>query len=398
MTDPLAGIVVIAWEQAVAAPLATRHLADLGASVVKIERPGDGDQARHYDGAVEGMSAHFVWLNRGKRSVALDLKDARGRAVLEALLARADVFVRNQGPGAASRLSLDFEQLSPRHPSLVQCAISGYGPAGPYRDRKAYDLLVQGEAGVMALTGSDAHPVKAGIPVADIAAGMYAFSSILAALYARQRDGVGATIEITMLESLTEWVTAAAAVSMYAGREPARMEARHSFIVPYGPYRVADGFVNLAVQNESQWRRLCTDVLASPDLVDDPRFRTNELRLTNRDALESLIEASWRDVPKASLEALLEAADVPFGDLRTLDEVIRHPQLAARDRWAETDSPVGTLRTLLHPMNIAGLSRPRTRIPTLGEDMEEVLREFGLAGATDEAEAERSRPTGRAVP
>ena len=378
MSDPLAGVLVVAWEQAVAAPLASRHLADLGAAVIKIERPGDGDQARHYDGAVEGLSAHFVWLNRGKRSVALDLKDPRGWSALDGLLQRADVFVHNQGPGVADRLRLGFDDLSARYPSLVQCAITGYGPDGPYRDRKAYDLLVQGEAGVMAITGSPERPVKAGIPVADIAAGMYAFASILAGLYARQRDGIGTTIEISMLDSLLEWVTAASYVAMYAGREPARAEARHSFIVPYGPYRVADGFVNLAVQNEAQWRRFCTSVLDRPDLADDPRFRTNELRLRNRDGLEPLIESHWRLMTKAAVEKGLEAADVPFGNLNSLQEVIDHPQLAARGRWTEMDSPVGPLRILTHPMNIAGLSRPRTSIPSLGQDTDDVLREFGL--------------------
>jgi itaconate CoA-transferase len=390
MTDPLAGVVVVAWEQAVAAPLATRHLADLGASVIKIERPGDGDQARHYDGAVDGMSAHFVWLNRGKRSVALDLKDARGRQVLDLLLEHADVFVHNQGPGVADRLKLGFDDLSASHPSLIQCAISGYGPDGPYRDRKAYDLLVQGEAGVMALTGSDDHPVKAGIPVADISAGMYALASVLAALLTRQRDGVGSTIEISMLDSLAEWTTAAAYVAMYAGREPARAEARHSFIVPYGPYRVADGFVNLAVQNEGQWQRLCANVLGLPALEDDPRFRTNELRLANREALEPLIEACWHDVTKSTLEAVLASADVPFGDLRSLSEVVQHPQLAARGRWTETDSPVGPLRTLLHPMNIAGLARRRSSIPSLGQHTEEVLHEFGLTDLSTTNEPSRS--------
>jgi itaconate CoA-transferase len=391
VSDPLAGVLVVAWEQAVAAPLATRHLADLGASVIKVERPGDGDQARHYDSAVKGMSAHFVWLNRAKRSLALDLKDPRGWMVLDRLLERADVFVHNQGPGVADRLRLGFEDLSPRHPALVQCAISGYGPNGPYRDRKAYDLLVQGEAGVMALTGFDDQPVKAGIPVGDIAAGMYALSSILAALYARQRDGRGATIEISMLDSLLEWVTAATYVTMYADREPAREGARHSFIVPYGPYRVADGFVNLAVQNDAQWRRLCAGVLHQEDLADDPRFRTNEIRLLNRDVLEPLIEERWREVTKASLETLLEAADVPFGDLNTLHEVIDHPQLKARHRWSEADSPAGPLRTLLHPMNIAGLSRPRSEIPSVGQHTDEILQEFGLADLMTPDEPSRSR-------
>ncbi|HKB46662.1 MAG TPA: CaiB/BaiF CoA-transferase family protein, partial [Ktedonobacterales bacterium] len=265
---PCAGLRVVAWEHAVAAPLATRHLADLGADVVKVERPGRGDFARDYDSAVNGLSAHFVWLNRGKRSVALDLKEPHGRQAFELLLNRADVFVNNQGPGAAERLGCSYADLRGRNPRLVACAISGYGPDGPHRDRKAYDLLLQGEAGVISLTGTPDSPAKAGISVADIASGMYALSSILAALYQRQTTGQGADIQISMLESLVEWVMPAAYVAQYTGRAPARAGTRQGFIVPYGVYRVGDGSsVNLAVQNEGQWRRLCEIVLRRPDLA-----------------------------------------------------------------------------------------------------------------------------------
>ena len=376
---PLAGLRVVAWEHAVAAPLATRHLADLGADVVKVERPGGGDFARDYDSAVKGLSAYFVWLNRGKRSVVLDLRATDGRRAFDLLLDRADVFVHNQGPGAAERLGCAHAELAARNPRLISCAISGYGPAGPHRDRKAYDLLLQGEAGVMALSGTPDEPAKVGISVADIASGMYAFSSVLAALYQRAQSGRGAEIQISMLEALVEWVMPAAYVTEYTGRPPARTGARHNFIVPYGGYRVGDGStVNLAVQNDGQWRRLCAVVLEHPELADDPRFATNDLRLANRAVLEPLIEAYLGAHTRASTEARLVAADVPFGTINTVADVLHHPQLAARERWFAVDSEVGPLRALHHPLNIAGLPRPPSAVPKLGEHTAEVLAELGL--------------------
>jgi len=370
---------VVAWEHAVAAPLATRHLADLGADVVKVERPGGGDFARDYDSAVNGLSAYFVWLNRGKRSVALDLKDAHHRHAFDVLLDRADVFVHNQGPGAAERLGCTHAHLAARNERLITCAISGYGPDGPHRDRKAYDLLLQGEAGVMALTGTLDEPAKVGISVADIASGMYAFSSILAALYQRTNSGVGAEIQISMLEALAEWVMPAAYVTQYTGRAPARAGARHNFIVPYGGYRVGDGStVNLAVQNDGQWRRLCEVVLRQAELATDPRFATNELRLANREALEPLIESLLADDNRASAEERLTLADVPFGTINELADVLTHPQLVARERWFDISSEVGQLRALHHPLNISGLARPPMAVPALGEHTAEVLAELGL--------------------
>ncbi len=375
---PLSGIRVVAWEHAVAAPLATRHMADLGADVVKIERPGGGDFARDYDSAVRGLSAYFVWLNRGKRSAVLDLKDTRGRRAFD-LLDRADVFVHNQGPGAAERMGCGYAALAERNPRLVNCAISGYGPDGPHRDRKAYDLLLQGEAGVIALTGTPEEPAKVGISVADIASGMYAFCSVLGALYQRSVTGRGADIQISMLEALVEWVMPAAYVADYTGKAPLRAGARHNFVVPYGDYRVGDGSsVNLAVQNDGQWRRLCSVVLRAPELADDPRFVSNELRLRNRDALEPLIESLLRDDTRESVEARLVEADVPFGTLNQVEDVLHHPQLAARDRWFSIDSPVGDLHALHHPMNIIGLDRPPSSVPALGQHTQEVLAELGL--------------------
>ncbi|HEY2596832.1 MAG TPA: CaiB/BaiF CoA-transferase family protein, partial [Chloroflexota bacterium] len=360
---PLTGIRVVAWEQAVAAPLATRHLSDLGADVIKVERPGQGDFARAYDSAVRGLSAYFVWLNRGKRSVVLDLKDPSGRRAFDLLLDRADVFVHNQGPGAAERLGCAYADLEPRNPRLIACAISGFGADGPHRDRKAYDLLLQGEAGIMDITGTPEAPAKIGISVADIASGMYAFSSILGALYRRATTGEGAEIQISMLEALVEWTMPAAYVAEYTGHSPARTGARHNFVVPYGGYRVGDGgSVNLAVQNDGQWRRLCAIVLRQPELADDPRFATNELRLKNRDDLEPLIEWLLADDTRASAEARLVEADVPFGTVNTLADVLNHPQLEARGRWFDVDSPVGDLRAFHHPMNIVGLERPPMRV------------------------------------
>lgn len=362
-----------------AAPLATRHLADLGADVVKVERPGRGDFARDYDSAVNGLSAHFVWLNRGKRSIVLDLKQGVDRRAFDALLERADVFIHNQGPGAAERLGCTYADLKARNPRLIWCAISGYGPDGPHRDRKAYDLLLQGEAGVISLTGTPRDPAKVGVSVADIASGVYAFSSVLAALYQRQTTGRGAEIQISMLESLVEWVMPAAYVASYAGRSPARAGARHNFIVPYGGYRVGDGTsVNLAVQNEGQWQRLCEIFLRRPALSADPRFVTNELRLANRAELEPLIESLLAHDTRESAEARLAAADVPFGTVNELDDVLRHPQLEARGRWFEIPSPVGDLRAFHHPLNIEGMPRPAGAVPELGQHTQEVLAELGF--------------------
>lgn len=377
---PLAGIRVVAWEHAVAAPLATRHLADLGADVVKVERPDGGDFSRGYDSAVKGLSAHFVWLNRGKRSVVLDLKSEDGKRTFFRLLDTADVFVHNQGPGAADRMGASHAELSATNPRLISCAISGYGPAGPHRDRKAYDLLLQGEAGVISVTGTPEQPAKVGISVGDIASGLYAFSSILAALYQRTTSGRGAEIQISMLESLVEWLTPSAYINLYTGQPPARAGARHNMIVPYGGYRVGDGgSVNLAVQNERQWRRLCEGVLRRPDLADDPRFCSNERRLANREVLEPLIEQLLADDSRAAVEQRLTEADVPFGAVNSVADVLEHPQLAARERWFEVPTSVGPVRGLHHPLNIEGLARPAGRVPELGEHTAEVLAELDSA-------------------
>jgi crotonobetainyl-CoA:carnitine CoA-transferase CaiB-like acyl-CoA transferase len=383
---PLAGIRVVALEQAVAAPFCTRHLADLGAEVIKVERPGDGDFARRYDSVVGGQSSYFVWLNRGKRGLSLNVKHPDGMALIQQLLERADVFVHNQGPGVVERLGLGSAQLRSRYPRLIVCEISGYGSSGPYATRKAFDLLLQGESGLASTTGTPDEPAKVGISIADIASGMYAFSSILAALYRRQVTGQGALIETAMLDCLAEWMSAPAYYWMYGGKKLPRAGMRHNIIVPYGPYRVGDGrAVNLAVQNDGQWRRLCAGVLMRPDLADDERFRTPEARVRNRFELESTIESIFAAHDRATVERLLEEADVPYGSVNEVDGLVEHPQLAARGRWLDVDYESGNVRALDHPLNLSEMPRRADGVPALGQDTEAILAELGLSEAETRA-------------
>jgi crotonobetainyl-CoA:carnitine CoA-transferase CaiB-like acyl-CoA transferase len=373
----LTGITVVSVEQAVAAPFATRQLADLGARVIKVERP-EGDFARAYDRAVRGWSSHFVWLNRSKESVVLDLKTSRGREALSRLLQRADVFVQNLSPGALDRLGFAPEEVSRRYPQLVVCSISGYGSTGPYRDRKAYDLLIQAESGLLSITGTPEEPVKVGISVADIAAGMYALSGILAALYRRERTGRGALLEVSLLDSLAEWMGYPLYYTAYGGHPPARTGAHHATIAPYGPFPTADGVVFLAVQNDREWERFCREVLQRPELARDPRFATNPDRVRHRPALEALIRETFRGLSTAQLTQRLEAADVAYGELRTVQGLLEHPQLAARDRWRRVDSPVGPLLALLPPFSVPAEEPLLGPVPRLGEHTESVLREIGM--------------------
>jgi len=373
----LTGITVVSVEQAVAAPFATRQLADLGARVIKVERP-EGDFARAYDRAVRGWSSHFVWLNRSKESVVLDLKTSRGREALSRLLQRADVFVQNLSPGALDRLGFAPEEVSRRYPQLVVCSISGYGSTGPYRDRKAYDLLIQAESGLLSITGTPEEPVKVGISVADIAAGMYALSGILAALYRRERTGGGALLEVSLLDSLAEWMGYPLYYTAYGGHPPARTGAHHATIAPYGPFPTADGVVFLAVQNDREWERFCREVLQRPELARDPRFATNPDRVRHRPALEALIRETFRGLSTAQLTQRLEAADVAYGELRTVQGLLEHPQLAARDRWRRVDSPVGPLLALLPPFSVPAEEPLLGPVPRLGEHTESVLREIGM--------------------
>lgn len=379
---PLSGIRVVALEQAVAGPLCSRHLADLGADVVKVERPGRGDLARGYDSVVRGQSAYFAWGNRGKRSVALDVTSDGGRASLEALLARSDVFVHNLAPGAIDRLGFDSARVAESWPRLVNCSLSGYGLEGPQTHRKAFDLLVQGEAAVIALTGTPDVPCKVGISVADMCAGVYAVSAILAALYHRERTGTGRFIDVALLDCLAEWTMPPAYHRLYGGQELPRAGSRHNMIVPYGVYRAGTGFVNFAVQTEDQWRRMCDQVLGQPELADDPRFATNAQRVRHRDELEPLIEARFASEEPDEVVARLEAADVPFGTLNDLGGLLEHPQLRARGRWFEADSPGGPVQALRSPLNLVGLEERPGAIPALGQHTEEVLAELRAVSAS----------------
>lgn len=376
---PLQGVTVVSLEQAVAAPLATRHLADLGARVIKVERPGGGDFARAYDGAARGLSSHFVWLNRNKESIALDVKSPGGRRVLRELVARADVFVQNLAPGAAERLGFGPDALLAEHPRLVVCGVSGYGDDGPYRDKRAYDLLVQCETGVPSITGTPEHPAKAGLPVADIAAGMYAYSGILGALFARERTGRGQYLAVSLFEALAEWVGFPLHYTIHGGTQPPRTGLAHSAIAPYGPYRTADGEVFVAVQNEREWARLCADVLGRPEAATDARFATNELRSAHREPLRELIEESFGGTPAETVLARLDAAGIANATLRDIAGLAAHPQLAARGRWAEVDSPVGPLPTLLPVVTVAGQKPRLDRIPAVGQDTAAILAELGHA-------------------
>jgi len=373
----LTGVTVVSVEQAVAAPFATRQLADLGARVIKVERP-EGDFARGYDRAVRGWSSHFVWLNRSKESVVLDLKTDRGREALRRLLERADVFVQNLSPGALDRLGFAPEELGRQHPRLVVCSISGYGSTGPYRDRKAYDLLIQAESGLLSITGTAEEPAKVGISVADIAAGMYAFSGILAALYRRERTGRGAVLEVSLLDALAEWMGYPLYYTAYTGQPPPRTGAHHATIAPYGPFPTKDGVVFLAVQNDREWERLCRQVLGRPELATDPRFATNPDRLAHRRELEEVVCAAFSRHTTQELTAMLAEADVAYGELRTVGGLLEHPQLRVRDRWREVPSPVGPLLALLPPVSLPEEEPFLGPVPELGQHTEAVLREVGL--------------------
>ncbi len=336
MPLPLDGVVVVSCEQAVAAPLTTRHLADLGARVIKVERPGSGDFARDYDDTVHGLSSHFVWLNRSKESVALDLTAPESRDTMMALLARADVFVQNFAPGAAERLGLGVETVRERFPQLVACSISGYGSSGPYRDAKAYDLLIQAEAGLVAVTGTEEHPAKSGVPVADIGAGMYAFSGILAALYERERTGEGSAFEVSLFDALTEWMGFPLYYAAGSGAAPRRTGTSHAAIAPYGAFTAGDGAeVVLAVQNEREWERFCADVLGDAALAVDERFATGSARVENRPALHEAIDAVFGGLTRDQVVERLASAGIANARRRPLtgdDGVLSHPQLSARDR------------------------------------------------------------------
>jgi itaconate CoA-transferase len=371
---PLEGITVVTLEHAIAAPFATRQLADLGARVIKIERPGVGDFARAYDSRARGLSSHFVWTNRSKESLTLDLKHPEAKAILAALVAKADVVVQNLAPGAAARLGLSEEALRPAHPGIILCDISGYGSSGPYRDRKAYDLLIQSEAGFLSVTGTKEEGVKAGISIADIAAGMYAFTGILSALYARQATGKGAHLDISMLESMAEWMGFPMYYAMDNAPPPPRAGAAHATIFPYGPFQAGDGrAVMFGLQNEREWAVFCAKVLDFPALATDPRFDANAKRVANRAELTEIILAAFAELDAAAVVTRLDEAGIANARVRDMAELWAHPQLAARNRWREIASPAGPMPALLAP---AGGDR-MDPIPALGEHTDAILAELG---------------------
>lgn len=382
MIRPLDGITVIALEHAIAAPLATRHLADQGARVIKIERPGVGDFARGYDTRARGLSSHFVWTNRSKESLTLDLKTPEGAGVLTALLGKADVLVQNLAPGAATRMGLGFETLHAAHPKLISCGISGYGPDGPETTRKAYDLLIQAEAGFLSVTGTQDVPSKAGISVADIAAGIYAYSNILAALIQRGRTGLGAQIDVSMLEALAEWTGYPMYYAMDGAEPPARTGASHATIFPYGPFRVADGEILMGIQNTREWEIFCAQILDAPELARDQRFDSNAKRASERAALTQVIETTFASWSAQVVIAKLEAAGIACARMNDMAGLWAHPQLAARDRWREVETPVGALPALLPPGGLAGGEARMDAVPALGAHTGAILNELGYDAAT----------------
>jgi len=384
-TRPLDGITVLTLEHAIAAPLATRHLADLGARVIKVERPGVGDFARAYDETVHGLCSHFVWTNRGKESLALDLKHEAAPEVLHKLLEKADVFVQNLAPGAADRLNLNAETLLRQFPRLVVCDISGYGDNGPYRDKKAYDLLIQSEAGLLSINGTPEEMAKVSISIADISAGMYAYSGILAALLQRGRTGKGSRVEVSLLETMSEWMSFPLYYTNYGGKPLKRSGAAHATIYPYGPFRAGDGkLVILGVQSEREWRIFCEQVLLRAEVADDARFDKNSKRSENRAALAALIHECFAGLSAEQVIARLDQAGIANAHINDMEAVWNHPQLQARDRWREVDSPVGALRMLMPPPLNSEFEPDMGSIPALGEHSAAILDELGYPAATIE--------------
>jgi len=379
---PLDGITVVSLEQAVAAPFATRHLADLGARVIKIERPGVGDFARDYDQTVKGLSSHFVWLNRSKESLTLDVKHEKAKEILDRLIGRADVFIQNLAPGAAGRLGLSAEALLPRYPRLIVCDISGYGDSGPYAEKKAYDLLVQSEAGVLSVTGTPDTPSKVGISIADIATGSYAYSGVLTALLQREKTGAGGRIEVTMLEALGEWMGYPLYYTHFSGAAPPRTGPDHATIVPYGRYLSGDGkSVMLGLQNEREWAVFCDQVLGQPALAADSRYDSNFKRNERRAEVVALIEKVFSELTAEQIVSKLDAAGIANSSVNTPEEVWQHAQLAARNRWREMGSPKGKLPTLLPPATHDAFEARIGPVPEVGEHTEQILVELGYSAA-----------------
>lgn len=376
---PLAGITVVALEQAVAVPFATRQLADLGARVIKIERPEKGDFARGYDDTVRGMSSYFVWLNRSKESLTLDLKAPLAREALRRLLATADVCIQNLAPGAMERLGFGTGRLRTEFPRLVVCDVSGYGGGGPFAKRKAYDLLIQCEIGLVSIAGTQEDPAKVPISIADIAAGMYAFSGILVALYQRLKDGKGRSLEISLLEALGEWMGYPFYYTFYGGIPPARTGSRHASIAPYGAFSTSDGSLFIGIQNSREWLVFCNEILELPDLADDPRFATNVNRVRHESELTLLLNESLRKLPVSLLTSRLDRSGIAYSSLNSIHQWISHPQLQARQRLQTVCSPVGSLQALLPPINLEGFTPRMDPIPALGEHTASILSSLGFS-------------------
>ena len=375
---PLDGITIVALEHVIAAPFATRQLADLGARVIKIERPGAGDFARHYDERAKGMSSHFTWVNRSKESLTLDLKQEGALIILKQLLQKADVFVQNLAPGAAARMGLSPEALQALNPKLIYCNLSGYGEDGPYRDKKAYDLLIQSEAGLLSITGTPDEPSKAGISIADIAAGMYTYTNIMAALLLRQKTGKGSVIDVSMLEALGEWMGYAMYYSTDGASPPPRTGATHATIYPYGPFKAGDGkTIMLGLQNEREWALFCEKVLGQPELANDPRFDKNFKRNENRIELSKIILDRFANLTSEQVIAKLDEAQIANASLNDMHQFWDHEQLKARQRWVSVDSPKGEIPALLPPGLNNTYQYRMDKIPSVGEHTVAILKELG---------------------
>ena len=379
---PLSGLSVVTLEHAIAAPFCTRQLADLGARVIKVERPGVGDFARAYDHRTRGLASHFVWTNRSKESLTLDLKQAAAQEVLAELIARADVLVQNLAPGAAARMGLSWDTLHAKHPGLIVCDISGYGADGPCRDKKAYDLLIQSEAAFLSVTGTPDEPSKAGISIADIAAGMYAYTGILSALLQRNLAGEGSHVEVSMLEALSEWMGFPLYYAYDGQQPPGRNGAAHATIYPYGPFKAGDGkVVILGLQNEREWKVFCDIVLQRPELAADPRFDANVRRVENRPLLKEIIEERFSGITARDVISRLDEARIANAAVNQIGDLWTHPQLHARQRLRSIDSPAGPLQALLPPATVDSFDVRMDPVPALGEHSAKILRELGRSDA-----------------
>ncbi len=376
---PMEGMRVIALEHAVAAPICTRHLADMGAEVIKIERPGEGDFGRHYDTYVNGACSHFVWLNRGKRSVTLDVKHPDAREALGRLVANADVLVQNLGPGAAARLGMSWEALAPINPRIVVCDLSGYGDGGPFMHKKAYDLLIQAESGVISTTGSPEQPSRVGLSMADIGTGMYALTGILGALLRRATTGKGGNVQVAMLDAMTEWMTPAMLRHAYIGSPPPRMPTSHPMLAPYGAHKTKDGQIIIGLQNEREWVTFCDKVLNDQDTRFDPRFATQPQRTLHREALTAVIEARFSTLTSAEAAALMDRAGIANGRINQPIDTWNHEQLIARDKWREVMTETGPVRAMLPPFTYPEQEAVMADVPALGQHTDAVLREIGFS-------------------